>query len=103
MASVSRQEFEELARDVAVLEELLKQTARDVGKLNTAMPRNAAGELMVVEHRMQHEASMRAARAQEAFWNELRTDIAKKGLWGAFIVILGLVAAGLGFKNLNFL
>lgn len=52
-----------------------------------------------VKHRMYHESVMRAAEAQEKFWNELRLDIAKKSAWGVMLLLIGLLLAGLAFKT----
>lgn len=51
-----------------------------------------------VEHRKYHEQVMRAAEAQEQFWQELRLDIAKKGVWGLLILLIGLAVAGVTVK-----
>lgn len=52
-----------------------------------------------LKHRLYHEAVMRAAEAQEKFWNELRLDIAKKSAWGVMILLVGLLLAGLAAKT----
>lgn len=49
-------------------------------------------------HRKAHEAMISAAKAQEAFWSELKLDIAKKGIWATLILVLGLVIVGLQQK-----
>jgi hypothetical protein len=51
-----------------------------------------------VNHRLSHEAMIKAAQAQENFWKEMKIDLAKKGAWGLFIIILGLVITGLQAK-----
>lgn len=45
-------------------------------------------------HRVAHEAMIKASVAQERFWNELKIDIAKKGVWGLLIILLGLALTG---------
>lgn len=52
-----------------------------------------------LKHRLYHEAVMRAAKAQEKFWNELRLDVAKKSAWGVMILLIGLLLAGLAAKT----
>ena len=52
-----------------------------------------------LKHRLYHEAVMRAAEAQEKFWNELRLDVAKKSAWGVMILLIGLLLAGLAAKT----
>lgn len=49
-------------------------------------------------HRHAHEAMIKASAAQERFWNELKLDIAKKGLWGLLVVVVGLVLVGAATK-----
>lgn len=49
-------------------------------------------------HRRAHESMIAAGKAQERFWNELRLDIAKKGVWGLLIVICGLILVGMATK-----
>lgn len=39
-----------------------------------------------------------AAEAQKEFWQELKLDIAKKGVWGLLIILCGLVITGLAAK-----
>jgi hypothetical protein len=45
-----------------------------------------------------HNAKIKAAEAEERFWNELKMDLAKKGAWGLLIIIVGLVMLGLSTK-----
>ena len=49
-------------------------------------------------HRLSHEAMIKAAQAQENFWLEMKLDLAKKGAWGLTIIILGLIITGLQAK-----
>ena len=51
-----------------------------------------------IAHRQYHDAVIRAAEAQEKFWNELRLDVAKKSLWGVITLIVGLILAGGAMK-----
>lgn len=45
-----------------------------------------------------HAAKIRAAQAEERFWNELKLDLAKKGAWGLLIIVVGLIMVGLSAK-----
>ena len=45
-----------------------------------------------------HAAKIRAAEAEERFWNELKLDLAKKGAWGLLIIVTGLIMVGLSAK-----
>lgn len=49
-------------------------------------------------HRKAHEAMMEAAQAQAKFYNELRIDLAKKGLWTLLAITAGLLFLGLAAK-----
>ena len=49
-------------------------------------------------HRNAHEAMIKAAQAQERFWDELKLDIAKKGTWGLLITVIGLIMLGAAVK-----
>lgn len=66
--------------------------------LHNAFPRTEAGETDIEGHRKYHEAMIKSAEAQAEFWKELRLDIAKKGVWGLLIILVGLVMAGLAAK-----
>jgi len=83
---------------VVDLDESLEQILDAVKKIHNAFPRTIEGEVDFDGHRRYHEAMIRAANAQEAFWNELKLDIAKKGVWGLLIVVVGLAVLGLGAK-----
>lgn len=49
-------------------------------------------------HRLAHQAMMKAAIAEERFWNELKIDIAKKGVWGLLVIVMGLAVIGISAK-----
>lgn len=51
-----------------------------------------------LKHRLYHESALRAAEAQERFWNELRLDVAKKSAWGVMMLLVGLLIVGLTTK-----
>ena len=42
-------------------------------------------------HRAAHEQMMKAAAAEQAFWDDLKKDIAKKSIWGILQILLLLV------------
>lgn len=54
----------------------------------------------IENHREAHERMIAAARAEEMFWHELKTDIAKKSIWGIlhilFLLTVGTLAVKLG-------
>lgn len=59
-----------------------------------AFPRDRDGQPDVAGHRRGHEADIAAAKAKEKFWEELRLDLAKKGVWAIVLILVGLVIAG---------
>ena len=54
----------------------------------------------IENHREAHERMISAARAEEAFWRDLKADIAKKSIWGIlhilFLLTIGTLAVKLG-------
>ena len=54
----------------------------------------------IENHREAHERMIAAARAEEEFWHDLKTDIAKKSIWGIlhilFLLTIGTLAVKLG-------
>lgn len=54
------------------------------------------------KHRLAHEKMIKAAEAEESFWRDLKTEIAKKSIWGILHILTILVVAGLGAKLLGF-
>jgi hypothetical protein len=68
-------------------------------KLEGAFARNEDGTVDFDGHRRYHEAMIKAAEEQAAFWRELKIDIAKKGLWGLLVILCGLFVAGLTAKT----
>lgn len=88
---VSRDEAKEI--DMALSEILI-----EVKKIHGAFPRTDDGETDFDGHRNYHEAMIKAANAQEAFWRELKLDVVKKGVWGLLIILVGLVLTGAAAK-----
>ena len=80
------------------IQQKLSEILNEVRMLHNAFPRTDSGETDLEGHRKYHEAMIKSAQAQEAFWRELRLDIAKKGTWGLLIIVLGLVMAGIAAK-----
>lgn len=81
------------------IEHKLDVILSELKKLNGAFAKNADGTIDIDGHRRYHEEMIEAAKAQTKFWQELKLDIAKKGLWGLLIILLGLVVAGFGAKT----
>lgn len=80
------------------IERCLDEILSEVKKIHSAFPRDASGDTDFNGHREAHEEMIKAARAQAEFWNELKLDVAKKGVWGILIIVIGLIMAGIAAK-----
>ena len=49
-------------------------------------------------HRLAHEQMIAAAKAEETFWRDLKTDVAKKSIWGILQILCFLAVAGVAAK-----
>lgn len=81
------------------VEEKLDMILAELKDMRHAFPRTEDGEVDFVGHRSAHEAMIRSAQAQTEFWQELKLDVAKKGVIGLLAVIVGLILAGIGIKT----
>ena len=70
----------------------------EVKHMRAAFPKDEDGNVDYDGHRKYHEHLIRAAEAQEAFWNDLKKEIIKKGIIGAMIIALGLLWLGFQAK-----
>ena len=77
------------------LHKQLKEICKSLEIISRAFPKTSDGLLDADGHRRTHEAMIIAAQAQENFWNELKLDLAKKGVWGLFVIVLGFAIAGI--------
>jgi len=84
--------------EASQIQRKLTEILDEIRMLHNAFPRTEAGETDIEGHRKYHEAMIKSAEAQAEFWKELRLDIAKKGVWGLLIILVGLVMAGLAAK-----
>ena len=91
---LTRQVAELIVQVKAVRTELRDHEVKEIAWHSDAFP---GGDL--TGHRKAHESMIEASKAQEAFWRELRIDIAKKGLWFLIITVCGLVIAGIVSKG----
>lgn len=67
-------------------------------QINSAFATNPDGSTDFSGHRQYHEAMIKAATAQEQFWQELKLEVAKKGIWSLLVIICGLVVVGVSAK-----
>lgn len=82
----------ERRKEMRHIAEMIGDIKTSIEEINKAFPDGT------IEHRKAHEAMINAAKAQQAFWDDLKLDIAKKGVWGLLIIIIGLVLVGLSTK-----
>jgi len=70
----------------------------EIHSISNGFVKNADGTVDYDGHRRYHASIIQSMNAQEKFWNELRIDLAKKGLWFILIVLAGLVVLGIQTK-----
>lgn len=80
------------------IEDRLDEILGELKKMHGAFPRTDDGETDFDGHRRYHESMIKAAEAQTKFWEELRLDIAKKGVWALLTILVGLTITGLAVK-----
>jgi len=80
------------------IERKLDLILSEVKHMQAGFPKDEDGNVDYEGHRKYHESLIRAAEAQEAFWNDLKKEIIKKGIVGALIIALGLVWLGFQAK-----
>lgn len=49
-------------------------------------------------HRRAHESMIKAAEAEERFWESVKLDVVKKGVWAVIIVVASLFVVGVYYK-----
>lgn len=76
----------------------LDEIMAELKNIRGAFPSGPDGVADIYGHRNYHEAKIRAAKAEESFWTELRLELAKKGAWALILVLLGLIVAGVAAK-----
>ena len=50
------------------------------------------------QHKAAHQAMIDAIKAEEAFWKDLKGDIAKKSIWSVLQILFTLIAIGAAAK-----
>ena len=84
--------------DNAHLDKRFDEILAELRQINSAFSRNDDGTVDHAGHRNYHESLIKAAEAQEQFWRDIRMDVIKKGVWAAFIIVLGLIVVGVQVK-----
>lgn len=84
--------------DNAHIDKRFDEIMVELHKINGAFATNPDGTTDFAGHKQYHEAMIKAATAQEQFWNELKLEVAKKGIWSLLVIICGLVVVGVSAK-----
>lgn len=77
--------------DIKAMKEILED-------LTSAFVIGKDGKPDIHGHRNAHEAMIEAAKAEREFWIEMKKDLAKKGLAGLFVIVIGLLVVGIQVK-----
>lgn len=84
--------------DNAHIDRRFDEIMDELKNISSAFAKNPDGTVDFDGHRRYHEAMIKAASAQEQFWQDLKLEIAKKGVWGLLTIIVGLVLVGISAK-----
>lgn len=76
------------------IEKKLDLILAEVKHMRSAFPKDDDGDVDYEGHRKYHESLIRAAEAQAEFWNDLKREVAKKGILAAIVIVLGLLWLG---------
>lgn len=79
--------------DLEILEKSIEGIHETLIEMKSAFPN---GDLD--GHRRAHEAMIKAAEAQERFWQDVKLDFVKKGVWAGLVLVLSLIAIGIYYK-----
>lgn len=66
----------------------------EVKQIRGAFPKGGDGGVDYEGHRKYHEQLIRAAEAQTEFWNDLKREVAKKGIIAIIVIVCGLLWIG---------
>lgn len=91
-------EFHLAQSDNAHIDKRFDEIMGELQKINGAFAVNPDGTTDFSGHRQYHEAMIKAATAQEAFWYELKLEVMKKGIWGLLVIVCGLIVVGVSAK-----
>jgi hypothetical protein len=86
---VKRETSEELA-----IEQKLDLILSEIRRMRDGFPKDDAGAVDYEGHRKYHEHLIRSAEAQVEFWNELKKEVAKKGIIAVLVIVCGLLWLG---------
>lgn len=84
--------------DELSIEKKLDLILVEIKHMRAGFPKDEDGNADYDGHRKYHEQLMRAAEAQTEFWNDLKKEIAKKGILTLVVILCGLVVLGIQAK-----
>lgn len=84
-------------REFSHIEQQLEKIISQISHLHTAFP-IVDGEVDVSGHRRYHEAKIKAAESEAKFWQGIREEAIRKGIWFTMILVLGLIVVGIQVK-----
>jgi hypothetical protein len=76
----------------------IDQMMEQMNRISNGFVKNDDGTVDYDGHRRYHASIIESMGAQTRFWNELRLDLAKKGLWFVLLVVAGFVVLGIQAK-----
>lgn len=84
-------------RELSMIEHQLDKIINQISHLQGAFP-VVDGEVDVTGHRKYHEAKIKAAEAEAAFWTGVRQEAIRKGIWFTMLLVIGLILIGIQVK-----
>lgn len=81
------------------IESQLDKVLAELKSIKAAFPEDEFGNMDSTGHRRYHEEMIAAAKAQTAFWTDLKNELVRKGLFGLLVIALGLMFTGLMVKT----
>ena len=81
------------------IENQLDKVLAELKSIKAAFPEDEFGNVDAIGHRRYHDEMIEAAKAQTKFWQDLRNELLRKGLFWAIIIGLGLMGSGLAVKT----
>ena len=76
------------------IEHKLDLILEEMRHIRAGFPKDEDGNADYDGHRKYHEQLIRAAEAQTEFWNDLKKEVAKKGIIAVLVIVCGLLWLG---------
>ena len=88
-----REVLKGLTDEVSSLKLNINEINEDIEHIMKGFPYNDT-----VAHRSYHDSIIEATEAEKVFWQNLKKDLATKGVWSLLVVLLGLLVTGISYK-----